>query len=310
MFAPAAQPAQGIADMALVLIVGAVVIFVVVMALLLVVVFKRRHAAAAVAQRQKLLWVAGGGVLFPVVVLTALHLYATARTVPLADTQRQAGDVMVGVTARMWWWEVRYRDAASGREVVLANEIRVPVQRHVSLGLSSADVIHSFWVPALAGKVDMVPGRVHQLRLQVGEAGIFRGQCAEYCGEQHARMALHVVAMEPQAFDRWLSEQALPAVAPASALAERGRQLFVELRCNACHAVRGLVEAGPGQAPDLTHVGSRLALGAGTLPMHREAIGRWVSETQRLKPGARMPSFQQLDDETVQALAEFLAGLR
>lgn len=310
MLPPAvAHPAQGLAEIALVLIVGAAVVFVGVMALLAAVVWRRR-VLPPLTRRSAAAWVLGGGVLFPGVVLSALLAYATVRSGPLADTQRPAGDVVVGITGRMWWWEVRYREPQSRREVVLANEIRVPVGRAVSLGLSSADVIHSLWVPALAGKVDMVPGRVHQLRLRVDESGVFRGQCAEYCGEQHARMALHVVAVPAEEFDRWLLAQSQPAKAPASLEAQRGRQVFEAQRCNACHAVRGLVEAGPGQGPDLTHVGSRLALGAATLPMRHESLVRWVGDVQAVKPGARMPSFDRLDRESLDALAAFLEGLR
>lgn len=309
MLAPAsAQPAQGLAEMTVVLIAGAALVFAGVMVLLAVVVLHRH--ASPLTRRHIAAWVLGGGVLFPCVVLSALLVYATVRSGPLADTQRAAGDVVVGLTARMWWWEVRYREPQSGREVLLANEIRVPVGRAVSLGLSTADVIHSFWVSQLAGKVDMVPGRVHQLRVRVDESGVFRGQCAEYCGEQHARMALHVVAVPPEEFDRWLLEQSRPAQEPASPLAQRGRQVFVQQRCNACHAVRGLAEAGPGQGPDLTHVGGRLALGAGTLPVAHDSFVRWVSDTQGVKPGVRMPSFDRLDPESLDALAAFLGELR
>ncbi|HYM48470.1 MAG TPA: cytochrome C oxidase subunit II, partial [Burkholderiaceae bacterium] len=151
--------------------------------------------------------------------------------------------IVIGVSGVRWWWDLSYRDPASGREVRSANEIRVPVGRPVTFGLTTGDVIHSFWVPALGGKVDMVPGRVHQLRVQVTQPGVYRGVCAEFCGEQHAKMALHVVAVAPDEFDRWLAAQAAPAVLPAGALAQRGQRLFSELRCNACHTVRGIAEA-------------------------------------------------------------------
>jgi cytochrome c oxidase subunit 2 len=309
MLSPAsAHPAQGLAEMTFVLIAGAALVFTGVMWLLAVVVWRRR--ARPLTRRQAAAWVLGGGVLLPAVVLSALLAYATVRSGALADTQRARGDMVVGITAHMWWWEVRYRERASGREVVLANEVRLPVGRAASFGLSTADVIHSFWVPQLAGKVDMVPGRVHQLRVRVDEAGSFRGQCAEYCGEQHARMALPVVAMPPDEFDRWLLAQSQPAQPPRSERARRGRQLFEQQRCNACHAVRGLVEAGPGQGPDLTHVGSRLALGAGTLDLRHENLVRWVGDVQVVKPGARMPSFDRLDRESLEALAAFLGELR
>jgi cytochrome c oxidase subunit 2 len=297
--------AAAIAEIGIVLIVGAVLIFAGVMALL-VWALRRREGEPRTAD--ELLWVVGGGFVFPTVVLSALLVYATLRSGALSASP--AGDALViGVTGKMWWWEVRYRDPASGGEVVLANEIHVPVGRRVTLGVSSTDVLHSVWVPAIAGKIDTVPGRVHQLRFEVQEAGVYRGQCAEYCGEQHARMALHVVAQAPAEFERWLSAQMQPAAAPADPSAKQGLQVFVQQRCNACHTVRGLAE-GTRLGPDLTHVGSRLHIGAGTLPMHRDNLARWVADIQRLKPGARMPAFGDLDAESLRALAAFLEQLK
>jgi cytochrome c oxidase subunit 2 len=297
--------ADAIADIGIVLIVGALLIFFGVMGLLV-------HALRRHDEQQRpvdtLWWVVGGGFVFPSVVLSALLVYALLRSDALTPSPTRDG-LVIGVTAKMWWWEVRYIDPASGAQVVLANEIHVPVGRRVMLGVSSADVIHSVWVPAIAGKIDTVPGRVHQLRFEVRDAGVYRGQCAEYCGEQHARMALHVVAQTPQDYERWLAAQLQPATAPADAEAQRGLQVFVQQRCTACHNVRGLAE-GTRLGPDLTHVGSRLHLGAGTLPVHRDNLARWVADIQQLKSGARMPSFDRLDDESLRSLAVFLEQLK
>jgi cytochrome c oxidase subunit 2 len=303
MIAPAGAMADVLAEIGIVLIAGSGVIFVGVMTLLALALRRRREESPVSAWR----WVVGGGVVFPILVLSALLAYGTWRSAGLSAAPRSEGRV-IAVTGKLWWWEVRYR-GADGGEVVLANEIRVPVGRPVTLGLSSMDVIHSFWVPALAGKVDMVPGRVHQLRLSVREPGVHRGQCAEFCGLQHARMALHVVAMPAPEFDRWLQSQALPAAEPADPLARRGRQLFGEQRCSACHAVRGLYES-PGLGPDLTHVGSRLHIAAGTLPTHRGTLAGWIAGTQDIKPGALMPSFDRLSGDELHALAAFLEGLK
>ncbi len=289
-------------EMSWVLIVGATLVFVVVMGLLARAVAGRGRPAGAV------LWVAGGGFLFPVAVLSALLAYTTVRSAQLA-ADRPAGALVVGVVGKMWWWELRYRDPASGRDVLVANELRVPVGRPVTLGLATGDVIHSFWVPALGGKVDMVPGRVHQLRFTVREAGTWRGQCAEYCGDQHAKMALPVVAMPADAFDAWLAAQARPAAAPADARALRGREVFAEQRCAACHTVRGVAEEA-ALGPDLTHVGSRLTLAAGELPMGEDALRRWIADPQAVKPGARMPAYHRLDDAALQALSAWLLSLR
>lgn len=309
---PAGPVAATIAEMSWVLIVGATIVFCMVMLALAWALWRRRTQRAAdggVNDATVLRWwVLGAGLAFPVTVLSALLGYANWRTAELAPP-RDAAEPVITVIAHLWWWEVRYRDPAGGVDVVLANEVHLPVGRAVTLGLTSRDVIHSFWVPALAGKVDMLPGRTHQLRLQADRAGVFRGQCAEFCGEQHARMALHVVAHEPAAYDRWLAQQARPAQPPRDAQAQRGAQVFAEQRCGACHSVRGL---GPGASlgPDLTHVGSRLHLAAGTLPMSADTLHDWLADPQRFKPGVRMPSYGRLDAASLAALAVFLAQLQ
>ena len=211
-------------------------------------------------------WIVGGGLVFPGVVLAALLAHTAARTVALDDALPGAEPV-ISVTAHSWWWQVRYRTPA-GSDVVLANEVHVPAGRPVTLGLASADVIHSFWVPQLAGKIDMVPGRVHRLRLQADRPGVYRGQCAEFCGAQHARMALLVVAHEPADYERWLAAQARPAAVPADAQAERGRAVFEAQRCSACHTVRG-VATGLALAPT-----SPTSAAAANWPPAR---GRWTA---------------------------------
>ncbi len=315
---PAGPVAAVIAEMSWVLIIGAAIVFCIVMVALLWALLGARHQrgeqpgarrpAAADGRTGTRRWIIGAGFVFPVLVLSALLAYSAWRTGALT-LPRTVGEPVISVTGHLWWWEVRYRDPARGLDVVLANEIHLPVGRAITLGLTSADVIHSFWVPALAGKVDMLPGRVHQLRLQADRAGVFRGQCAEFCGAQHARMALHVVAHEAADFERWLLAQARPAQPPQGALAQRGAQVFAEQRCGACHSVRGL---GPTASigPDLTHVGSRLHLAAGTLPMGDAALRDWIADPQRSKPGARMPSYNRLDDASLAALAAFLLQLR
>lgn len=310
---PAGPVARTIAEMAWVLFVGGGVVFLLVMILLAMALRRRRRVAAVQGDRAgKLGWIVGAGFVFPVVVLSALLAYAVWRTQGLAPPHSAHGPgqgLIISITAHQWWWEVRYQDPASGLDVVLANQIHLPLGRVVILGLNSQDVIHSFWVPALAGKVDMVPGRVHQLRLQADRLGIFRGQCAEFCGEQHARMAVHVVVQSPDVFERWLAAQARPAQAPRDASALRGAQVFAEQRCSACHSVRGL---GPISAigPDLTHIGSRLHLAAGTLPMSAASLHAWVANPQHIKSGARMPSYARLDDASLTALAVFMAQLQ
>ena len=302
MLQSATQSAATTLEIAVVLSIGAAAIFIGVMSLLAIALTARRPRRA-----NALLWTAGGGIAFPVIVLSALLAYSTVRGLQLQ--QPDAKGLVIEVSGVQWWWEVRYRDSATGREIRSANEVRVPVGRRVTLGLTTADVIHSFWVPALGGKVDMIPGRVNQLHIQVAEPGVYRGVCAEFCGDQHAKMALHVVAVAPDEFDRWLAAQAEPAVAPSSIAAQRGQRLFTELRCNACHAVRGIAEASR-IAPDLTHVASRLYIGAGELPTQGDSFRRWIADIQHIKPGARMPGFDHLGQEALTALAAFLDGLK
>lgn len=302
MLQPATLSAETTLEIALVLSIGAAAIFIGVMSLFAMALTHRRRRPA-----NAWIWVAGGGIAFPVIVLSALLTYSTVRALQLREPN--AASLVIEVSGVQWWWEVRYRDSATGREIRSANELHVPVGRPVMLGLTTADVIHSFWVPALGGKVDMIPGRVHQLRIQVAQPGVYRGVCAEFCGDQHAKMALHVVAVAPDEFDRWMIAQAEPATPPKSAAARRGQQLFTELRCNACHAVRGVAEAS-SLAPDLTHVASRLYIGAGELPTQPDSFRRWIADIQHIKPGARMPAFDHLDQEALTSLAAFLDGLK
>jgi cytochrome c oxidase subunit 2 len=218
------------------------------------------------------------------------------------------GALVIAVTGQLWWWEVRYRDPATAAEIRTANEIRIPAGRPVYLALDSADVIHSFWVPQLAGKIDMIPGRQQHLLLSADRPGIYRGQCAEFCGAQHARMALHVVALAPAEFDAWLAAQARPALAAGTPRQQAGQQAFVAHRCDACHTVRG-VTGSSRLGPDLTHVGSRLHLAAGTLANSQQGRLEWIAQVQRIKSGARMPSYERLGDDTLGAIAEWLGTL-
>jgi cytochrome c oxidase subunit II len=290
----AGEAARSIETMAWVLFIGGTVILAGVMLLLACAL---RRGPGTVNAR---LWVIGGGLVFPGAVLAALFAW----TLPMAPSWKPiptSDAVVVRVTGHMWWWDVRYG------EVRTANEIRIPVGRPVFLALDSVDVIHSFWVPQLAGKLDMVPGRLQHLQLTAERPGTYRGQCAEFCGEQHAKMALQVVALPPAEFDAWLAALAQPAVAaPAQ---EAGRRAFLAQRCDACHAVRG-VTGDSRLGPDLTHVGSRLQLAAGTLPNTDAGRQEWIAHVQRVKSGARMPSYERLGDETVAAIALWLGALR
>lgn len=298
----AGEAARAIETVGWVLMVGALAIFMGVM-LLLAVALRRRPGPVRTR-----LWIVGGGLVLPGVLLAALFVW----TLPLTPAWKPVpppGALVVAVTGHLWWWDVRYRDPATGTEIRTANEIRIPAGRAVYLALATADVIHSFWVPQLAGKLDMIPGRLQHLLLSAERPGVYRGQCAEFCGDQHARMALHVVALPPAEFDAWLAAQARPAMAPATPRQEAGRQAFLANRCDACHSVRG-VGGDSKLGPDLTHFGSRMHLAAGTLENTAEGRKEWIAHVQRVKSGARMPSYERLQGEQLEAIAEWLGGLR
>lgn len=219
-----------------------------------------------------------------------------------------AGAVNIEVTAHQWWWTARYVSGAPSDTFVTANEIHVPVGRPVVVQLKSSDVIHSLWVPNLAGKKDLIPGRSALLQFRADQPGAFRGQCAEFCGLQHALMGLLVVADPPAQFDAWVQAQRTPAAEPQTPQARRGREVFLTRTCAMCHAIQGTV-ANAQQAPDLTHLASRQTLAAGTLPNTPERLAAWISDPQKHKPGTNMPA-TQLSSEELAALVAYLGGLR
>ena len=311
---PAGADAAIIHQFTWVLFVGGTLIFVFVMTLLTLAM--RRQARPI----RPAIWIFGAGIAFPVVVLTALLAWSTWRSGQLAE-QTSHKALTISVTGKMWWWEVRYRDPATNREIVTANEIHIPVGEPVYLGMTASDVIHSLWVPSLAGKRDMIPGRVTGLTLRADKPGVYRGQCAEYCGEQHARMAFHVIALPRPEYDAWLARQAQPALPADTTVLQRGRDAFLAQQCQACHTIRGVTDVPPFSeqariadtsrlGPDLTHVGSRREIAAGTLRNHRGTLAGWIADPQSIKPGVFMPPSQDLDGETLRALATYLEHLK
>jgi cytochrome c oxidase subunit 2 len=245
-----------------------------------------------------------GGFAFPVVVLTALLLYGLTLTRDLS-VPPAPGEVRIRVTGEMWWWRVVYLDAAGREAFHDANEIHIPSGRPVAMELEAADVIHSLWIPRLAGKVDMVPGRRNLMRLHADRPGIYPALCAEFCGGPHALMGLVVVAHEPKAFEAWRSRQG----APAPSAGGRGAKLFLSSGCGACHTVRGTAANGTA-GPDLTHVGSRRTLGAGILPNSEGTLAAWIADSQAIKPGNRMPAYPVLGGPDLRALAAYLRDLK
>ena len=276
----------------------AVVVYLVVSGLVIVAVVRRRRA---VSERLSHRFIAYGGLVVPALILAVVAVYTVRTTNALGAT---SPTMQIDVIGEQWWWRVRY--PALG--VTTANEIHVPVHAVVDVALTSDNVIHSFWVPQLAGKTDLIPGQVNHLSFTAERAGTYRGQCAEFCGLEHARMAFQVVVDEPATFDQWVSAQRGTATAPGQTLAAQGEQIFVNGACAGCHTVAGTSAAGT-LGPDLTHVGSRATLAADTLPNTPAEMTRWLAMTQQVKPGALMPQIDLTPDQ-VQALVAYLEGLK
>lgn len=310
---PRGDVAARAAELTWLLTWGALVIFVITLGLLAVALWGPARLRRGLGRRTLVM---AGGVVFPVTVLTALLAYT------LGPGWRGGGAearVHIEVTGEMWWWRVRYTDAAGRLLFETANDIRIPVGQPVRFTLRSADVIHSFWVPQLAGKLDMVPGRATTLHLRAEAAGTYAGVCAEFCGAQHARMRFSVAALPPDDYAAWALGQAAPARAPSTARLRAGQALF-ERHCMACHAIRGArsgersgersaAAAGVLDGPDLTHVAGRPTLGAGLLPNNIGTLAGWIAASQQLKPGNRMPSFDRFDSDALLALAAYLDSL-
>ena len=247
-----------------------------------------------------------GGIIVPAVVLVTLMVTTVVTGASLAADEDN--EVIVDVIGHEFWWEVRYTDPDTGEDIVTANEVHIPVGEPVTFRLTSADVIHSFWIPELGGKMDMNPGATNLLELEADEPGMYRGQCAEYCGIQHANMVVHVIATERDEFDEWLAHQGTPAEAPDSESAQRGEQAFLGANCVYCHAIDG--RAGSAETgPDLTHFASRQTLGAGILENNRGNLAGWIMDPQGIKPGNHMPA-ADLDGQQLQDMLDYLETLR
>ena len=249
-------------------------------------------------------WMVGGGVALPLIVITIVFA-ATVREMRTVPTAVPPGALVVEVVGYQWWWEVRYPDEG----ITTANEMHIPVGRPVALRLTSADVIHSFWVPALGGKLDLLPDRTNTLVLEASEPGTHLNRCAEFCGLQHTLMGMDVVAEAPGAFAAWVAERRRPAAEPTAADAQRGRDVFVgEGGCASCHTVQGTSAQGKA-GPDLTHVASRASLGAAAVPNTPDQRARWVADPHTIKRGVAMPA-PDLSREELDAVLAYLGTLR
>ena len=276
-------------------------------AMLLAAVRKGRAQLDTEVDRSPVAWgdrfIVIAGLVVSGVILGGMFLVSLGVLDVLAEPPDDESPLNIEVEGRNWWWEVRYPNGA-----VTANEIHVPVGRTVNIDLPTADVIHSFWVPQLQVKKDHIPGVRNRLWLVAKEPGRFRGQCAEYCGLQHAHMLFEVVAQPEAEFDSWLARQRRPAAEPRGATATRGRDVFMESSCAGCHRVRGTSAQGR-LGPDLTHLADRQTIGAGLMPLERENLRAFVLDAQEEKPGATMPP-TEVSPEELAALVDYLLQLK
>jgi cytochrome c oxidase subunit II len=257
------------------------------------------------SERRRLILVGGAvlATLLTVIALTAVSYFSQRQLFA-----HEIPGVTIKVTGYQWWWDVRYEGDLPDRTFTTANEIYVPVGVPVTVKLAANDVIHSFWVPSLMGKMDLIPGQDNQIQFIASRPGVYRGQCAEFCGWQHAHMAMFVVALPKLEFDAWQVAQRAPAVPPADAERQKGAELFTSKACVMCHTIRG-TSAGSRVGPDLTHFGSRRSIASATLPMSRGNIAAWIIDPQGIKPGVNMPNVS-IAAEEIDPLVSYLAGLR
>ena len=272
----------------------------------LIAIARGRRGSSLASERQLGVSVAvAGGTSVAALIALLTQSVVTGRAL---DTLRSPQALQIQVTGSQWWWDVQYENPNPSLRVTTANEIHIPVGRPVRVNLLSTDVIHSLWIPNLQGKIDLVPGRLNELWLRADRAGVYRGQCAEFCGLQHARMALVVVAEPSDDFERWLMGNRASAPPPVTPEQQRGKDVVEKGPCAMCHNITGTL-AGGRSAPDLTHLASRSTIGAGSMPNTRGYLAGWIADPQHIKPGNRMPVPGLTGDE-LQAVVAYLETLK
>lgn len=257
-------------------------------------------------------WVALGGLLIPMAVLTGFFVAGMVllESFPIHtpdNTKALKPDILI--IGHQWWWEVHYLDGPPDQRFVTANEIHIPAGRPVNLELKSADVNHAFWIPSLHGKLDMIPGHPNFMRIEASNPGNYAGECAEYCGVQHAHMRLLVVAQTPANYQRWVQQMLKPASQPTTPAAIEGEHLFLSKSCSMCHTIRGTL-AGGSVAPDLTHLASRQYIGTDSLPNNTAYLEAWVTHAQSLEPGVLMPDMTEFSGVQLRDLVAYLQQLK
>jgi cytochrome c oxidase subunit 2 len=305
MFASAGPQAERLAALGWTLSVAGTVVFAVVMAILLWPLWRRRHAPPGdgppppVRERA---WILVGGTALPALILAGVFVLTLSTARAIAPPGQIP--LTIEVTGHQWWWDVHYPDDS----IRTADEIHVPVGRPVKLLLRTDDVLHSFWLPNLTGKTDLITGITNATWIQASRPGTWRGQCAEYCGMQHAHMAISVVAQPDGEYRRWIAQERASSQQPSDSTALAGERVFLTASCGYCHTVRG-TQAGGRVGPDLTHIASRLTLAGGALPNTRGNLAGWILNPDRIKPGVKMPAVP-LSGPELQSVIAYLESLR
>lgn len=264
-------------------------------------------------------WIAIGGLAIPLIVLTVLFVLGLGllRDFPIhgmhgAGNHMRMAESMkpeILIIGHQWWWQIEYLNDDRSKQFTTANELHLPVGRPVNIEVETQDVMHSFWVPALHGKVDLIPGQPNYIRLIASQPGEYTGQCAEFCGAQHSKMRILAMVQEPDKYEAWLDAERKPGTEPTTPQAKAGQQIFISGPCSMCHAVRGTV-AGGSVAPDLTHIGSRQMIAANVYPNNDAYLEAWITHAQSLKPGSQMPDLTQFSGEQLSDLVAYLRQLK
>ncbi len=260
------------------------------------------------ATESKLTRVVAGATIGTVVILFVLLVSSVGTGKAISSLSETKNGMVIEVTGNQWWWYIRYANDDPRRVLKAANEIHIPVGRPVMIRGTSNDVIHSFWVPSLNGKRDLIPSRITTEWIEADRPGEYRGQCAEFCGLQHAHMALWVIAEPEDKFKAWMQQELQPAVSPADPEKQRGQKVFLNNACVFCHSIQGTPAAGRN-APDLTHFGSRKTIAAGTLPNNKGNLGGWITDPQSIKPGNHMATIALKPDD-LNPLLDYLESLK
>lgn len=307
---PESPQAQAMYDVFLQVIWISAAIFVIVTGLILVAILRGRNRTTLPDQdfgshKKEIFWMVGPVLIVLWLVAISSKLILTMNAVPIVHPPREgSSDVALTVIGHQWWWEIQY----NGSAVTGANEIHIPIKKKVRVELKSADVIHCFWVPQLARKIDVIPGRENYIWLEADRPGVYQGRCAEFCGTQHAWMNFKVYAHDAEEYEQWLSAERSPPNNSTSPDINAGRQLFFSQTCVNCHTIRG-TSASATIGPDLTYVARRKELGGGVLENSRENLIRWLKNPQAIKPGSKMPNFN-LTEEQVHQLVAYLESLK